>query len=235
MQKDQKAEVIATHLEENTWKNTEAAITVNERSNGKVVEEVEEYNPATPTIDELKPTIKKLQRRKAEGPDEIPMEFFKEINEHNLQKLNELISDRRNNEDMPPEETRARVVTIFKKGDTSDFSKYRPISLLNAAYNIFTAILVHRISQTLNKHLQKTQFGFRRHKSRANAIFLIRRMIDTAERSNKQKVHLVLLAWEKAFDKLIHASLFKAMDKNEHRQTINRPSKNCIQRPTIHV
>ena len=41
---------------------------------------------------------------------------------------------------MPTEETRARAVTIFKKGDTSDIGNYRPISLLNSTYKILTAI-----------------------------------------------------------------------------------------------
>ena len=118
-----------------------------------------------------------------------------------------------NSETMPIEETRARVVTIFKKGDTSDIGNYRPISLLNSTYKLFTAILVERISSKLDKHLQKTQFGFRRNKSTANAIVLIRRLIDNAERSNKQELHMLLLDWEKAFDKVTHKSLFIAMEK----------------------
>ena len=114
---------------------------------------------------------------------------------------------------MTEEETKARVVTTFKKGDTSDIGNYRPISLLNSTYKIFTAILVNSISEKLDKHLQNTQYGFRKNKSNANAIHLIRRTIDTAERSNKQKLHLVLLDREKSFDKVTHEALFKAMEK----------------------
>ena len=154
-----------------------------------------------------------MKRKKACGPDEIPMEMIKELDDTNLEQLHKMTSEWWNNETMPIEETRARVVPIFKKGDTSDIGNYRPISLLNATYKIFTAILVERISEKLDKHLQKTQFGFRKNKSTANAIFLIRRLIDNAERSNKQELHMLLLDWEKAFDKLTHKSLFVAMEK----------------------
>ena len=51
-----------------------------------------------------------------------------------------------------------------------------------------------------------------KNKSTANAIFLIRRIIDTAERSNKQPTRILLLDWEKAFDKLTHKSPFIALE-----------------------
>ena len=85
--------------------------------------------------------------------------------------------------------------------------------MLNSTYKIFAAILLKRISEKLDKHLQQTQYGFRKNKSTANAIFLVRRLIDNAERSNKQELHMLLLDWEKAFDKLTHKALFVAMEK----------------------
>ena len=62
---------------------------------------------------------------------------------------------------MPAEETRARVVTIFKKGDTSDIGNYTPISSLNSTYKILSAVLVERISDKLNKYLRGAELGFR--------------------------------------------------------------------------
>ena len=49
---------------------------------------------------------------------------------------------------------KARVVLIFKKGDTNKFENYRPISLLNTLYKILAVIIQRRIAQTLDKHLQ---------------------------------------------------------------------------------
>jgi hypothetical protein len=63
--------------------------------------------------------------------------------------------------DIDTEELKARVILIYKKGDTNKFENYRPISLLNILYKIFAAILQKRIAKNLDKHFQKTQFGFR--------------------------------------------------------------------------
>lgn len=233
--KENIAEEIAIHLENTTWNNKEAEnkqLLINTR---KIVETNENYNTNQPTTKELKKVIKRMKRRKACGPDEIPMEMIKELDDTNLIKLYELICDWWNNENMPKEETRARVVSIFKKGDTSDIGNYRPISLLNSTYKIFTAILVDRILDKLDKHLQRTQFGFRKNKSTANAIYLIRRLIDNAERANKQELHMLLLDWEKAFDKLTHNALFIAMEKMNIDQKLINLVKMVYQNPEFMV
>ena len=42
------------------------------------------YN--TITLQEVRSVIKKLKRRKSPGPDEVPMEVFKEFGEKNLEQ-----------------------------------------------------------------------------------------------------------------------------------------------------
>ena len=60
-----------------------------------------------------------------------------------------------NDEHIPEEALRAKVILIFKKGDSSNLENYRPISLLNTCYKIFAAILQKRIAKTLDPFLQK--------------------------------------------------------------------------------
>ena len=104
----------------------------------------------------------------------------------------------------------ARVVLIFKKGDRSDMANYRPISLLNSIYKIFAAIIQKRLAEGLDVYLQKTQYGFRQKKGTADALHYVRRMIDKGEMTNS-KTLLVLLDWEKAFDKVLHDRLLEAL------------------------
>ena len=161
---------------------------------------------------ELEEVIRNLKRRKAPGPDEIPTETLKEMNGQQRKKILQLIKRWWINEDMGEEELRARVVLIYKKGDTNKFENYRPISLLNTLYKIFAAILQRRIANTLDRHLQETQYGFRKDKSTGDAIHLIRRVIEYGESTNNQ-LHLLLLDWEKAFDKVDRKGLITAMER----------------------
>ena len=172
----------------------------------------EKYDTTPPTMKEIKGVIKKLKRRKAAGPDEIPVELLKEMNDKQIGQVREILVAWWNDESIKEEHLRARVVLIFKKGDTNKFENYRPISLLNTLYKVFAAILQKRISAVLDKYLQKTQFGFRKDKSTADAIHLVRRVIEFGESTTNQ-LHLLLLDWEKAFDKVDREELFGAMER----------------------
>ena len=80
-----------------------------------------------------------MKRNKAPGPDEITMEVFKEMDEENNEYVLEVINEWWEKDEVPEEETLARVVLIYKKGDASLCENYRPISLLNSMYKIIAA------------------------------------------------------------------------------------------------
>lgn len=103
---------------------------------------------------------------------------------------------------------KARVVLIFKEGDTDNLSTYRPISLLNTIYKIYAAIIMWRIEAGLQKFLQEAQYGFRKARGATQAVYLARRLIEHGKGANLTTV-MVLLDWEKAFDKVIHEGLFQ--------------------------
>ena len=92
--------------------------------------------------------------------------------------------------------TQAKVILLHKKGDKNNLSNYRPISLLNTNYNIFTAIIQKRLADGLDKHLQATQFRFRRKTGTAQALHYVRRIVKRGERT-RNKTLFVLFDWEK--------------------------------------
>ena len=87
-----------------------------------------------------------------------------------LELVREVLNEWWNKEEVPEESLRARVVLIYKKGNTSKYENYRPISLLGSLYKIFASIVQRRLADGLDEYVQKTQFGFRRDRSTADAV-----------------------------------------------------------------
>ena len=104
------------------------------------------YDIGEITLKELRDIIKRFKRRKSPGPDEILMKAYKEMDDECLRLVLELLNEWWRNEAIPEEMLRSRIVLIFKKGNTSDLGNYRPISLLNSMYKMFTAVLQQRIA-----------------------------------------------------------------------------------------
>ncbi len=93
-----------------------------------------------------------------------------------------------------------------------DPSNFSPIALLNTCYKLFAACLQYRLQSTMDAVLQSTQFGFRKGRSGLQAIHCIRRFLDMHERAGK-KAMILLLDWEKAFDKINHEKMFEALER----------------------
>ena len=64
----------------------------------------------------------------------------------------------------------------------------------------------------MDEYLSKTQYGFRKDKSTADAIQLVRRVTEFGQGTNN-KLHMVLLDWEKAFDKVDRNKMFEALER----------------------
>ena len=104
------------------------------------------------------------------------------------------------------------MASIYKKGNPECLENYRPISLLQATYKILAALIKERIDAGIDQYVHKTQYGFRKAKSTAQALFIARRLMDLSEREGSN-ITLVLLDWEKAFDKIDHSSLMEALER----------------------
>ena len=203
------AEAFAVHLAE-TWKHTPTP--THEISENKLPIPDLPYMLGDITIDEIQAQIKRLKKNKATGPDEIPMEVIKELDDENISMLCDILNIWWREEEIEEQYLQATVCLIYKKGSTALLDNYRPISLLNSLYKLFTAIVQKRLAAQLDPFLQKTQFGFRKDRSTADAIHCIRRAAEHGEQTQKQ-AHFVLLDWAKAFDKVDRQALLIAMAK----------------------
>ena len=71
-------------------------------------------------------------------------------------------------------------------------------------------MIKERIDAGIDEFVTKTQFGFRKAKSTAQAIFLARIILDLAEKQGSN-LTFILLDWEKAFDKIDHNRMLEAL------------------------
>ena len=67
-----------------------------------------------------------------------------------------------------------------------------------------------RVAEKLDRHLTRTQYGFRKKRGTADALQYVRRMIVKGEMT-RSKTLLVLLDLEKAFDRVLHRKLGEAL------------------------
>ena len=106
----------------------------------------------------------------------------------------------------------AKVIPVFKSGNRSDFSNYRPISLLSQFSKILEKLFNLRLEQFLisNEILSNCQYGFRSCMSTVHAALELIESISTAV-DNKKHCVGVFIDLKKAFDTVNHDLLVKKL------------------------
>ena len=154
-----------------------------------------------------------IDNGKNPGTAGIPGDFLKWLNiEDAIEVILDLINDIWELETIPTESEIARVVTIYKKGNPDLPENYRPISLLQRLYKVYARLLQNRLAEAIDDRVWKTQFGFRKKRSTSQPISIVRRIQDYMESSGDRLI-MLFLDWEKAFDKIDHEELIKAIER----------------------
>lgn len=113
------------------------------------------------TEEELSSAITRLKANKSSGLDGLPAEWYRafriELIPSLLRACNTTLSDVK----MPPSWNDAVISVFHKEGkDKLDCGLYRPISVLNVDYKLYTAILAKRLENILPQLIHNDQTGF---------------------------------------------------------------------------
>ena len=125
------------------------------------------------TAGEVKAAIRHLKNGKTAGPDGIIGEILKAAEESIVPFLVKYFNKLFKECSSPHECTKAVIVPLHKKGDTTNTDSYRGISLLSVLREVFTFILNMRLTEWtyLNEVLSDAQAGFRKIYSKTDHIF----------------------------------------------------------------
>jgi len=104
------------------------------------------------------------------------------------------------------------LVPIPKKGDLSNCSNYRTISLINHTGKVLLIVLLNRLKNHLDPYLSEEQAGFRKDRSTVHQILTLRLLAEKAKRQGK-KIYNCFIDFQKAFDTIQHKIIW-AMQKS---------------------
>jgi len=94
------------------------------------------------------------------GTDEIPVELIQAGGNTLHSEIHKLTNPIWNKKELPQQCKESIIIPIYKKGDKTDCSNYRGISLLPTPYKIVSNFLVTRLTPFVDKVILDHQCGF---------------------------------------------------------------------------
>ena len=130
---------------------------------------------------EIDKCIRKLKNSKSPGLDNILNEYIKLTKERMLPLYTTLFNIILNTGNIPEQWLIGIIKPIYKnKGESTDSSNYRPITLLSCLGKLFTSLLSERLNEYVEENviLQENQAGFRKNYSTLDHIFSLHALIE---------------------------------------------------------
>ncbi|KAG8276518.1 hypothetical protein J6590_108834 [Homalodisca vitripennis] len=165
------------------------------------------------TIEEVIKTINSLPAKVSAGIDEISPKLLKACKHEIAYPLTTLINMSFQSGRFPHQLKLSKVIPIFKQGDQSEASNYRPISQISTFSKVIEKIVLNRLLNymTYNNLLTDQQHGFTKNKSTSTALIsFIEYVIDQIEAKNTTTA--IFLDLSKAFDTLDHEQLLTKLN-----------------------
>ena len=175
--------------------------------------------------EEIKSALKNSKNGKAVGPDQIPVESLKCINDETLDIIVDLFNTVYKTGNIPKQWLLSTFCAIPKNTNAKDCSEHRTISLISHILKLFLKIIHGRINKKLEEGIDDSQFGFRNGLGTREALFAFNVLAQRCMDMNVD-VHVCYIDFEKAFDKVRHEKLVqilktKNIDKRDLRIITN--------------
>lgn len=150
--------------------------------------------------------INDLKINKGAGPDSIPNYFIKNLKDILCKPLIKIFNFSIKQSCFPDRWKQSYIIPIYKSGDQSDISNYRPISILNSFAKLFEKILHSKLFYLVRNIISHKQHGFYPHRSTITNLLEFTDFVFGSVDNNRQ-VDCIYTDFSKAFDKVNHSKL----------------------------
>ena len=187
-----------------------------------------------PTVLEITAAIKSLRANKSGGSDGIPPELLKYGGNRVILVLYWILQKAWDDKELPPEWDEALVVPLFKKGDRSEPTNYRGITLLCAASKVASKIIQVRLANALDASMSECQYGFRKGRGTNEMLFAARLLVEKG-REHRQPLYWCFVDFHKAYDCVKRDKLWQILEDAGVPPTLLEIAKKCHQRVKMTV
>ena len=148
-----------------------------------------------------------------EGKNNLPIRLLKANKDIFSPVISEIVNQSISTGVFPDQLKIATVIPVFKKGDPTNPSNYRPISLLPFMSKILEKIICVRLTIFFYVNLIITphQFGFQKNLSTIDAIIHFSEIVYNGL-NDKNSIICIFIDFCKAFDSVMHSILLKKLE-----------------------
>ena len=173
---------------------------------------------------EVKWALESITTNKTSESDGTSVELFQILKDNAVKVLHSICHLIWKTQQWPQDWKRSVFIPITKKGNTTECSNYRKISLISHASKVILKILQSRLQQYVNHELPEIQAGYRKDRGIRDQIADIRWIMDKARVFHKN-IYFCFIDYSKAFDCEDHSKLWKILKEMgipDHRTCLLR-------------
>ena len=161
---------------------------------------------------ELLKQVKKLKSKTSLDKDGLSSIFFKKIILDIAEPIRHIFNLSLTHGHVPLQLKTAKVIPVFKGGDSTAIENYRPISLLSIISKALEKVVCSRFTKYLeeNNVLNPAQYGFRPGRDTTQPIIQLLNKLSLASQSNEFTIS-IFCDLQKAFDCCDHEILLKKL------------------------
>ena len=178
--------------------------------NKKVSPQAKQTCDAQLSLEDLTKSVKSMQSGKSPGIDGLTADFYKAFWDILGKDLLDTMAFCMDRGEMTPTQRHAVITCLYKKGDKQQISNWRPVSLLNVDYKIFTKAIANKIATSLDDVISPSQTASVPGRTMLTTVSTVRDLIQYAHDENLPAA-LLSIDQQKAFDRVNWTFMFKTL------------------------